>query len=319
VLFLRSSNVRHSIFVLPLGVSPHAKVGVHPIASDSGSVYPKISRHNRLGLEIKDNRGERMKQKAIYRIVFAAAVAAIFAIGPQPGASESDDRIIESLFQKTHVYRTYLKDDAIKADARDGVVTLEGSVIEESHKLMAQDILECLPGVIRVDNKLAIKAGDSPESPDIRIRRKVNLALLFNRNVNFNKTAVEVKDGVVTLKGEASSMAQKELAAEYARDIEGVKEVKNEMAVVAAPEPKERTEEQKIDDASVTAQVRTALQTHRSTSAVRTKIVVRDGDVTLTGIARNDAEKVLVTKLVNDIHGVATVKNMMTVEEAGNK
>ena len=56
----------------------------------------------------------------------------------------------------------------------------------------------------------------------------------------------EVKDAVVTLRGEASSIAQKELTSEYAKDIDGVKEVKNEMTVAATPEPAERTAGEKI-------------------------------------------------------------------------
>jgi osmotically-inducible protein OsmY len=41
--------------------------------------------------------------------------------------------------------------------------------------------------------------------------------------------------------------------------------------------------------------------------------------VTLTGMAKNAAEKSLVTKLVTDIQGVTSVKNEMTVEEAMTK
>ena len=91
------------------------------------------------------------------------------------------------------------------------------------------------------------------------------------------------------------------------------------MTVTADKEPLERTEAQKIDDASVTAQVKTALMSHRSTSAARTKVETRDGDVTLTGIARNEAEKSLITKLVADIQGVTGVKNLMTIEEMKTK
>ena len=76
---------------------------------------------------------------------------------------------------------------------------------------------------------------------------------------------------------------------------------------------------EKIDDASITAQVKMTLFTHRSTSAVKTKVVTRDGEVTLSGVARNAAEKSLVTKLVEDVHGVTGVKNQMTVAEAGTK
>jgi osmotically-inducible protein OsmY len=119
----------------------------------------------------------------------------------------------------------------------------------------------------------------------------------------------------VTLTGEASSVAQKELTTEYAMDIEGVKDVKNEMTVAGTSEPAERTLDEKIDDASITAQVKMALLTHHSTSAINTKVDTRNGEVTLGGIAKNDAEKALVGKLVADIKGVTSVKNQMTIKQ----
>lgn len=167
-----------------------------------------------------------------------------------------------------------------------------------------------------MENKLATKAEAAAENADTWIGRKVKLSLLFHRNVNSSKTTVEVKEGVVTLTGEASSIAQKDLTSEYAADIEGVKEVKNAMTVVApaTTEPANRTAGTKLDDASITAQVKTALLTHRSTSSLKTKVATLEGVVTLTGIAKNAAEKSLVTKLVEDIVGVVSIKNQMTVE-----
>jgi osmotically-inducible protein OsmY len=259
-----------------------------------------------------------VKLKAVYSLAFAAAAVAMFVISTPLRASEADARI-KSSFKKTYVYKTYLKDDAIKTEAKEGVVTLTGTVAEESHKTLAEETVASLPGVTRVDNQLATKAEVATENADTWIGRKVKLALLFHRNVSAGKTTVEVKDGIVTLKGEASSMAQKELTAEYANDIEGVKEVRNEMTVAATQEPAERTAGEKMDDASVTAQVKMALLTHRSTSSIKTKVETRDGKVTLTGIAKNAAEKSLVTKLVSDIQGVTSVKNKMTVEEAKTK
>lgn len=256
-----------------------------------------------------------MKRKAMY---FAAAAAALIGASAPLRASEADDRI-ESSFKKTYVYQKYLKDDSITAEAEEGVVKLTGTVAEESHKKLAQETAEGLLGVTRVDNRLATKAEAAAESADTWIGRKVNLTLLFHRNVDAGDTIIEVKDGVVTLKGNASSVAQKELTAEYASDIGGVKEVKNEMTVAAKPEPAERTEAEKVDDASVTAQVKTALSNHRSTSSIKAKVETRNGEVMLTGIAKNAAEKTLVTKLVTDIRGVTGVKNQMTVEETLTK
>jgi len=259
-----------------------------------------------------------MKTKALYPLTLAAAAAALFVTTAPLRASETDDRI-EASFQKTYVYTTYLKDDAVKTAAKEGVVTLTGTVSEESHKILAQETAAGLPGVTRVDNQLVTKAEEAAADADTWIGRKVKLALLFHRNVNAGKTTVAVKDGIVTLGGEASSTAQKELTTEYATDIDGVKSVTNEMTVAATPEPAERTPCEKVDDASVTAQVKTALLTHRSTSALTTKVETRDGEVTVTGIAKNAAEVSLVTKLVTDIQGVTSVKNQMTVEEVKTK
>ena len=256
-----------------------------------------------------------MIRKASYPLALAATAAAMFVTSAPLRASETDDRI-ESSFKKTYVYQTYLKDDAVKAECQDGVVTLTGTVAEEYHKSLAQETAASLPGVIRIDNKLATKAEVAADNADTWIGRKVKLALLFHRNVNAGKTVILVKEGRVTLTGEASSTAQKELTAEYALDIEGVKEVQNDMTVAATPQPAERNDREKMDDASITAQVRTALRTHRSTSSMNTKVDTRNGEVTLTGIAKNAAEKALVTKLVTDIQGVTGVNNEMTVEVA---
>lgn len=252
-----------------------------------------------------------MKRTALLTVT--AVAAALFASSSPLRASEADDKT-EASFKQSYVYKTYLKDDAVKASAKDGVVTLTGTVAEESHKGLAQDTAANIPGVTDVVNQLATTAEVAAENADTWMGRKVKLALLFHRNVNASKTTVTVKDGVVTLKGEASSIAQKELATEYAKDIEGVKEVDNAMTVAATPEPADRTAGEKIDDASITAQVNTALRTHRSTSSLKTKVVTQVGEVTLTGIAKNAAEKSLVTKLVNDIQGVTGVKNEMTIE-----
>jgi hyperosmotically inducible protein len=142
----------------------------------------------------------------------------------------------------------------------------------------------------------------------------VKTALLFHRNVRATKTDVNVKDGIVTLSGEASSTAQKELTTEYAKDVEGVKGVNNDMTVARIADKADETTGEKIDDASITAQVKASLLSHRSTSALKTKVQTADGVVTLTGVTKNAAEKSLVTKLVTDINGVTSVVNNMTIE-----
>jgi osmotically-inducible protein OsmY len=250
--------------------------------------------------------------KRIYPLALLAASSALLVTSLSLRASDTDDRI-ESSAKKSYVFKTHLKGDSIKTDSKNGAVTLTGTVAESSHKSLAQDTVESLPGVKSVDNQLKIKKEAPAEHSDAWLATKVKTALLFHRNVRATKTDVNVTAGIVILSGEASSLAQKELATEYATDVEGVKGVKNEMTVAKNPAQPNETISEKIDDASITAQIKSSLMSHRSTSAMKTKVSTADGVVTLSGIAKNDAEKSLVTKLVNDINGVKSVVNNMTI------
>jgi osmotically-inducible protein OsmY len=240
------------------------------------------------------------------------AVVALLMTSVAVRASEMDDRIASSA-QKSYVFKTYLQGDDIKIQSMDGVVTLTGTVSEEYHKSLAQETVAGLPGVKSVDNRLEIKGAPPTANSDAWLRDKVKVTLLFHRSVSASTTDVDVKDGIVTLRGDAASQAQKELTTEYAKDVEGVKGVNNEMTVTKTSK-KTRTVGEKIDDASITAQVKITLLYHRSTSALNTKVETKRGVVTLYGKASSTAELDLATKLANDVNGVKGVKNRMTIE-----
>jgi hyperosmotically inducible periplasmic protein len=251
--------------------------------------------------------------KTMYRlVVMMVAVIALLITGAPVNASQMDDRI-ESTARNSYVFKTFLQNDEIKIESRDGNVTLTGIVADNFDQLLAQETLAGIPGVKSVDNKLEVKGEPPTANSDAWIRNKVKNTLLFHRSVSGFRTDVNVKDGIVTLRGEAYSQAERELTTEYAKDVEGVKEVKNEMTV-ARTSKKERTVGTKIDDASITAQVKMTLLFHRSTSAINTKVETNNGDVTLYGKASNAAEKDLVTKFANDVDGVKSINNRMIIE-----
>ncbi len=240
------------------------------------------------------------------------AVALLFCSATVQAANM--DSRIESSAKQSYVFKTYLQGDDIKIQSKDGAVALTGIVNENFHKSLAQETVAGLPGVRSVDNRLEVKGAPPTANSDAWLRDKVKVALLFHRSVSASATEVDVKDGIATLRGEAASLAQKELTTEYAKDVEGVKNVINEMTVAKTPGKVRRTIGEKIDDASITAQVNMTLLNHRSTSVINTKVKTKRGVVTVGGKARNSSEKDLVTKLVNDINGVKGVKNRMTIE-----
>ena len=273
-------------------------------------------------------------------IRFAALMAVAFALlvmSVPVCASNTDDRI-ESSARESYIFKDRLKDDDIKIESKDGAVTLTGTVSEEPHKALAQETVASLPGVKSVDNRLKLKGEPAAGSADALVSARVKLELSSHRNLSASKTDVQVKDGIVTLRGEATSQAQIDLTTEYIRDVEGVKDVKNNMVVSEAHRtPAEKTIGKKvggvgkkvgntasdvgewIDDASITALVKATLLYHRSTSALNTKVETSEGVVRLGGTARNASEKDLVTKFVQDVHGVKSVVNDMAVEGAEPK
>jgi len=173
-----------------------------------------------------------------------------------------------------------------------------------------------LPGVKSVDNQLEFKGNLPAEKSDGWLSMQVKTLLLFKRNVSGIKTRVSVKEGIVTLKGEAANQAQKDLVGEYAKDVEGVKGVKNEMTVAKALSGSEQTLSEKVDDASITAQIKIALLTHHSTSAFKTGVETNNGVVTLSGKATSGAGKDMATKVADDVNGVKKVINNMIVDDA---
>jgi hyperosmotically inducible protein len=253
-----------------------------------------------------------MKTKTTNTLALMATVSTML-ITTAPLRAASTDSRIESSAANSYTFKTTLKDDSIKTDCKDGVVTLTGTVADASQKSLAEDTVSSLPGVKSVDNQLLINGEQPAEHSDAWITMKVKTALLFHRDVSATGTSVYTKDGIVTLQGDASSSAEKELTTEYARDVDNVKEVRNNMTVAATPGAPDATIGDKIDDASITADVKSSLMSHSATSALHTGVTTTDGVVTLSGIAKNDAEKSLVTKLTTDINGVTSVINNMTI------
>ena len=161
-------------------------------------------------------------RKTPYRLELLETMASLFSLNIPRLASRTDDHI-EASARQSYVFKTYLKGDDIAIRYKGGVVTLTGTVSDESHKLLARETLASLPGVTGVQSKLK-EHGEVPSvNTDVWLMTKVKSTLLFHQNVNAAETEVIAKNGTIILRGKAASTAQKDLTTEYARDVEGVK------------------------------------------------------------------------------------------------
>jgi osmotically-inducible protein OsmY len=256
--------------------------------------------------------------KLTHPTAIISSAALMLAGGVALQAADQDSRI-ETSAKNSYNFKTYLKDDSIKVASSEGVVTLTGTVSFEYHKQLAEETVAGMTGVKRVDNQLTI-IGDQPaDRSDGWVTMKVKTVLAFHKNVSATDTDVTTTNGIVTLSGKADSQAQKDLTGEYAKDVDGAMEVRNNLVVDRpnkATAKAHRTMGEKVDDASITAQIKTSLLFRKSTHAMATKVTTKDGVVTLNGEAQNAAERDLATKVAEDIDGVSRVHNKMTVKKS---
>ncbi len=84
--------------------------------------------------------------KAKYSIALMLAAVVLLALSMPVQASKTDDQIVSSA-KNSYVFKTYLKNDDIKIQSKNGAVTLTGTVSEESHKTLARETVAGLSGV----------------------------------------------------------------------------------------------------------------------------------------------------------------------------
>jgi hyperosmotically inducible periplasmic protein len=111
----------------------------------------------------------------------------------------------------------------------------------------------------------------------------------------------------------------KELAEQFARNVEGVTEVDNQLEIDAdyvRPDAAEtRSFGDRITDATITATVKSKLMWSRHAEGLATEVSTESGKVTLEGTAESEAARDLAGRLAADTRGVESVDNQLEVRE----
>ena len=123
----------------------------------------------------------------------------------------------------------------INVETRDGVVQLSGFVDSTEAKTAAETTAMNVEGVKQVQNKLQIRAADRSTGQavdDTVIAAKVKGQLAGKTGLGTaSDVNVEVNAGVVELSGFVATADEKARAGELARNINGVKEVRNNISL----------------------------------------------------------------------------------------
>jgi hyperosmotically inducible periplasmic protein len=154
----------------------------------------------------------------------------------RPVSEQSDDNIITGRVGRRLTADPEVKRYQIDVDTLDGVVTLRGKVESETMKASAEKIARDTDGVRNVVNELMVEdqeASDRREenNADLNVKTAVGRALTGDDDVRRVNVDVDVVDGVVTLSGVVHNEAEAAEAERLAREVEGVKDVKNELKV----------------------------------------------------------------------------------------
>jgi osmotically-inducible protein OsmY len=119
----------------------------------------------------------------------------------------------------------------VNVDTKSGVVTLRGKVDSAEAKSAAESVAKSIDGARSVKNELQVVAPPARKAVDASdkdIAKAVGDRL--HKDPQLKKVDVRADSGVVTLTGEVSSVTASAKASEIARQIPGVRSVRNEVA-----------------------------------------------------------------------------------------
>jgi len=157
----------------------------------------------------------------------------------------------------------------------------------------------------------------SKSDPGITTAVKTKLAA--DSTVKAYLINVDTKDGVVTLAGNVDTDAAKGRAVELARATTGVRDVRDELTVTppaaATSGVGEPGVSAVVDDASITAAVKTKFIADPAISGLSIDVDTKDNVVTLSGGVRSDAERKQAVEIAEKTNGVKSVVDHLKIEK----
>lgn len=158
----------------------------------------------------------------------------------------------------------------------------------------------------------------NPNIDSVRQESQILTTYALSSNLRANDLQVSVKDGKATLSGTVEEDVSKELANAIALGATGITSVDNQIKVESGYAPKARTSQDRsfgevVDDAAITATVKSKLLWSKNTEGMEMNVDTKNGKVTLNGAAQSDASKALAETTAANTRGVVSVDNRLLV------
>lgn len=146
---------------------------------------------------------------------------------------------------------------------------------------------------------------------DAVVTAKVKAALIDDPATKARQIEVDTFRGTVQLSGFVDSADEKTAAARVAHSVNGVQNVRNNLAVGHT----DRSAGEVVDDGVVSTKVKAALIGEPATKARNITVVTREGIVQLSGFVDSPTEKATAGEVAQGVAGVREVRNDLQVKQ----
>jgi osmotically-inducible protein OsmY len=191
----------------------------------------------------------------------------------------------------------------IGVSAKDGVITLTGSVESYSEKLAARDAASRVFGVKAVADEINVRLPDDDKWTDEDIARSAANAIACNARVPKDCVKAVVQNGWVTLEGEVNWQYERYAAEGAVHDLRGVRGISNEIVVKPL-----------VQELDVTSKIKSAFERNARLDAGEIKVDARGNTVILKGIVHSFVEREEAERAAWSTPGVSDVENNLKVK-----
>jgi len=184
----------------------------------------------------------------------------------------------------------------------------------QSRKLVLAMSIALATGAI---SGLAIADTTAEDLTEARQETQIWTTYALSPYLRANDLKVAVHDGTATLTGKVDESVNKDLAKQIALGVDGIKRVDNQIVVeadyVGPMRASGRSYGEVVDDATVTASVKSKLLWSKYADGLATDVQTKAGKVTLQGTADSEAAKEFAETLTMNTRGVTAVDNQLKV------
>lgn len=249
----------------------------------------------------------------VYQVGLLVALTFAGGAAAQTTGASPQDQAIQGDVMKALDNKRFSE---VKAAVSNGVVVLTGQVPTYADKEDADKKAHHRKNVKGVENEIQVAAG---EIDDQTLRNKLAEKLAYDRvgygTTAFNALTIGVQNGVVTLGGTAYGPTDKDSALSLVANYKGVRDIIDNVEVAPVSPNDDRI---RIAEARAIYGFPT-LNRYALDPAKPIRITVVNGNVTLSGVVDNNADRDAANLRANQVPGVFKVINNLQVATPSQK